>query len=856
MRKTIIFTVSCAACSAGLAQTYDETLKDARDDSADAIEWSALGKVNWSPWAGSPWKTHYDNAGSNSIFNENGAGFSPAPSHSPYGDALAYIAGGVGDVDGDGYGDFGLSWYHAEAAFPNGSHRDGIGHHTHEAQNFTELEDVGFVRIMSGDPNFNSFAGPLADRTSDYDVSNDNHTMPNADFDYSDRQIGHEFWGRVDFAIWAHEIATIGDINGDGKDDVLLTANNTVSPLSSSMSGVAEIWSYTNLYNLDVENSHSHDSAYDPAMPRWVKLIEITGRKDYSEYGSSGRISLSEEIAYQAYSGPLPDDSDGSNGYQPGATTGFDIDFNNDGQPDLILASKFFADASLGHPTGLISNPPSLRNTHSPGAAWIYLLPKAEVFEEIADLVAAANQSGEVELALPDCVENHTRVSGGDALPDMLPLTWDSTEYSVRITGHQFAEIDPTNYAIQQGIHARHFGYQIDPAGDVDNDGRMDFCVSAPFHYKHEAWESFINDEGPMPSIDDLVGQVYIFLSDSVSGQRSNDTRAIADLSPKYFVTPPNVLVYDNSYCGSTYASHISELSMLSNQMDFTSADADFILQGSSPSTTALPGFGTNLEAGIELSDKNNPDPDLAILDFSGADIYIFENLSSQIGSITGPSVNWPVVVWDSSSYLSGTSHLALAATASKWTDPFGNVSSTASHHHLNLLRDHDLKGPTFLGMVGDQDGDGDCELGISCHRGDAGDANTGAVILNYTSQNGLDIARVYQPETPSDPALASVPGPSPFDDYVRDHTLFRLWPIWHSSRAGSSEDALDDTLIGCRSFPRRVVDYWIENALDGSYSIGTQDFNTSAPGYDNNTIVTAGKMWLVRTPVSQSLDE
>lgn len=424
------------------------------------VEWASIGKLSWEPFSGnSNWQQA--NAASiswPSFLADTSTGFHP--DKQPHGDVLAYTMGGVGDVDGDGYGDFALTWYDAEirdepTAIPSGA----PGY-------FSSLPDgadrVGYVRVISGNPVFDDTFGGSGSwgNQFDFDIYNANQQIfeggrPKGSL----RRIGPDFWGKTAYGLWSHEITSIGDLDGDGRSEVIMSANSV-----GTGGGFLEIWSWSdNYYPYGASNSG----------PRWVKLIEINGINDTSSppvtnLNTATRI---EEFGYQAYSGPIPE-TRSAGGYTL-SPVGFNLDFNNDGQPDLITASRWYRDDAYGH---YVAGASSGARSTAPGAVWVFLMPNKDVFEHIQGY---AGQTC-------DEISNWTGELGSDGISDDLPLRMTTEDFSIKIVGDQM--IRTSTATGPSSGSPKWFGYHIDPAGDLDGDGILDLAVGAPYHMAQDRY--------------------------------------------------------------------------------------------------------------------------------------------------------------------------------------------------------------------------------------------------------------------------------------------------------------------------------------------------------------------------------
>jgi len=282
-------------------------------DMTTELLWRSIGEVNF--------QTAVD---SNFVPFQTGWSALPGSNHintafrAPYGDRLGYEASGLFDVDGDGYNDWATTWYDAEPV-------RGVS---------------GLARVPTGAPDLPAYILPVA---SDITLPSPDYAKDAADLAsktswekvgmmrvFSGRtniQIGAEIWGHQDKSIFPHEIAPLSDIDGDGRDEMIISANTT-----EETRGSVNIMSYTNLYNERDTNGDLVDTT-----ERWVCILRIIGQKNNSQF------------AYE-----LEDKQS---------------DYNGDGQNDITVSSKFWRTPNDG---GADS-----------GAGWIFLTPDESVFTGI-----------------------------------------------------------------------------------------------------------------------------------------------------------------------------------------------------------------------------------------------------------------------------------------------------------------------------------------------------------------------------------------------------------------------------------------------------------------------------------------
>tara|TARA_A100000171_G_scaffold12509_1_gene10365 strand:+ start:1365 stop:3710 length:2346 start_codon:yes stop_codon:yes gene_type:complete len=769
-------------------------------------------------------QTDYDDLFLNSSVPANGA-----PGMVPYGDVLGYTAQGIGDVDGDGFGDFAATWYEADKdrGGPCGEHPDPwTSPHETTVVNPSGMERVGFVRVMSGNPSYSSSCG------SDPDILNYFNTPPAADNDI--RRIGAEdFWGGASSGLWSHEITTLGDIdklpdaNGNYNSEIMLCAN-------PNMVGRAEIWSYTDRY--------SSTGSFN-ATKRWVRLMVI------EEISPSTGDEKQEEFGYQSYEGPPPDSQ----------FVSLSHDFNNDGSADLMIASKWYRDEGLGHAVN--SGGSSDARKHGAGAAWIFMLPTHGVWQEVNRVSAMQNE----------CLNNRPEMhhSGPDDVTDILPLRMTTDEYSVKIVGHQFQ--NPHTMPTTDKF-PRHFGFEIAPAGDIDGDGKLDLAVSAPLHYSDSA-----NPNNTIPT-DYHTGRLYFFLNNSTIRQGDNNPSndaAWSTLTPKYTLTNQFRIGQPDSSCvpqPSYYTHRISNNNNMSaNQTTLLSSDADYVIEGGIPAQSNYsiqPAFAHKFVSGVNLDNNtftnNAPDPeidylsDIAIYHDRTNSVYVIRDLYTILDSSGQLNPTSQVTLWSADDSLASGSHavfntaddvFAIRGYSTAFTThpttgmPITNVRTAGPGGHAN---------PATLIVGGDQDNDGDCELFVTCNVSTDTNYNDAAVLVfdiepltSVTSDAAL-LSR-YLPEDYSWEDTSMYANGSSSIKYNQQsnfnlaHKLVRTvsmnaWPVW--------QDGEDDTLIGVRHFPRRITHY--PNGAKDAW-LEVPDFaNTSLSGeeYDKKTLVPAGKIY------------
>tara|TARA_R110002072_G_scaffold42064_21_gene118781 strand:- start:25009 stop:27360 length:2352 start_codon:yes stop_codon:yes gene_type:complete len=774
-KKLAILLISTAGCSIALGQ--DTYQLDEASPSGD-VEYSTTGKVNWKPTSPSgPWAS-----GVSELFD----GYTP--DQQPYGDVLSYTGAGVGDVDNDGYGDFAITWYHAEvSAYRSEAFSTEPDHTTFSGSG----DSVGFVRVISGNPNYLNTGG-IHSIDSGGPTTNVVGGSTNEDM----RRIGPDFWGKHSGAIWSHEITTIGDIDGDSKDEVVLASNY-------SGGGIVEIWACTARYNTN------------PLTPqRWVKLLEIEG-----ELGG-------EEIGYQSYHGPLPSDYTSGSG-----TSGYDLDFNDDGAPDLLLASKWSRDADLGHAENGTTG-----RSRPPGAAWLFLMPKADVFDEIAAK----------RLKFCDNLSNADGSVGSDGIPDVLPLKISSEEYNLRITGHQIAAWDGTDQA-SSGTNCapRYFGADIDPAGDLDDDGLLDIVVGAPGNIANADYAADPSDYVTT----DAPGQIYFFLSGSTNENRpvdGEDVITFADSLPKHYTSTSQLVgVNCDSGLGTVFSTTYrvrSKSQMTALQLDFTSEAADFVITGGT-TYSGRSGIGNHIEGGVKL-DKNS-DPDFAFHHQNDLEVLVMLDMQTRI-------TDWI-------NHVDGGNGSHPTTTQNLWT--IGQSETTTLFKpDIGIRRYSGSEADTYLSwntvtpaeagvtgfrIAGNFDGSSypDCELAIDCSDGyDNRQKSIKIVEITPTGVGSSIIANIWPESSGIDFTGESQLSPG-FDLYHIYDGNITAWPIW----PGSLDDQYHDLLIGARTYPVQVTTVRQADGTVESIEPWDSGMSLTQTQYNRRTTVGAGRAWVLR---------
>lgn len=401
-------------------------------------------------------------------------------------------------------------------------------------------------------------------------------------------------------------------------------------------------------------------------------------------------------------------------------------------------------------------------------------MPQVNVFSEIA-----SRSQHEC-----DVKSNWTDDPEVDGITDELPLRMTTDDYSVKIIGSQ--QRVTQSGIVKANTCAHTFGYKFDPAGDLDGDNVMDLAVTAPFHIDPDRY-------GSTPDVADYEGVVYLFLSSSIRDTGSND-RWSDSMLPKFYTTNGFQI---KKGCSGFYATQIINSNGSSSPVKIYSDDADYILVGNQKVQNSRTGFGANIEAGVDLN--GNADPDLVVTYESNADnqVFVFYDLQStvlaDISSLTSVQTS-PRKLWQ---YGQGASNILSEAVTIRSGPALAGQSGTHLELNGNGLTYAPINGTS---LAGDHDGDGDCELFLSCNAAVTGkclaviDLPADPTTINY---NDHVLARI-NPETLD--GYTYTPGDTGFNSIHSHHSNLRGWPLWHT-QTGQKHDML----IAARGFPRLI---------------------------------------------------
>ncbi|MEM9083213.1 MAG: FG-GAP repeat protein [Planctomycetota bacterium] len=354
------------------------------------------------------------------------------PFRVPYGDRLGYAGSGLFDVDGDGYNDWSVTWYDAQPV------RAIDGTHRVPADAYV----LPVIAALENHPSFVETPAELASKTTWNKVG-----MLRVFSGRDNSQIGQEIWGHNSHCLFPHEIAPLRDIDGDGRDELALSANST-----DQGRGSVNVMSFTNRYN-----ERDTSGALLDTEERWVCIMRIVGKSGPSEF------------AYE-----LEDTQS---------------DFNNDGQHDIVAASRFWRARGWG---SRFQNDIDITT----GGGWIFLTPPQQVFLDMQNSLhwpkdpERNNVKRPIELVAEDDY-NLCVMQLDDTAPDAgTPLDrFDDPN-------------DPSDDAEAAADTLESVGRigDIADAGDIDGDGHADFAVTA--HYRYD------DGSGPV-----TTGAIYFLLS-------------------------------------------------------------------------------------------------------------------------------------------------------------------------------------------------------------------------------------------------------------------------------------------------------------------------------------------------------
>lgn len=370
--------------------------------------WRSIGQVNFRTTIpvddnGIPLFVPIQTGGPNA--SGDNANFVGQGFHSYYGDRLGYEASGLFDVDGDGYNDWSTTWYDAAP----------VDQLTNTPRVPADAYVIPVHSSLDTDPNFAHTAANLATR--------DTWTKVGFARVFSGRdgsQIGQEIWSHRNNAIAPHEINPIKDIDGDGRDELVLSANTY-----NGTRGGVYVMAYSNKYNTDPGDT----------TERWVCILHIAG------------INGQSEFAYE-----LEDTQS---------------DFNGDGQVDIVAASTFWR---VSGPRSVVVNE-NLTYNYTTGAGWVFLTPPVDVFTSIQN-----SQTWETDPLRNNVKQPLELIAEEDYNLCVMQLEDDGNGGLAPIDVFQD---DPTN---SNGLRLGSIG-DIADVGDIDGDMMDDFAVFGGYRY-------------------------------------------------------------------------------------------------------------------------------------------------------------------------------------------------------------------------------------------------------------------------------------------------------------------------------------------------------------------------------------
>lgn len=367
-------------------------------------------------------------------------------------DELGHSISGAGDVNADGYADLVVGAYRYD---PAGcvrvySGRDGallhqfLGDATHELLGYEvsgagDVNNDGFDDVIVG-ASHNSGGGSAARLARVYSGT--------------DGSLLHEFQGSIYYPGYTASVSGLGDVNGDGNDDVIVGYMN--DPGGGHSGGAVRVYSGLGgsvLYEIFGPTHARLGVAVSEAGD-----LNADGVPDFLA-GDARNIILGEPNKVWAYSG-----ADGSvlhswtaaglgSGY--GRAIGAAGDTNNDGHDDVIVGDYMHKSGTTT--TGLASVysglDGSVLHTFLGDAALDYL-------GYSVDGMGDADGDGYDDLLV--------------GVPSFMVSNWTTARVYSGATGSIL-------YELQGDTSEDGFGYDVARVGDVNLDGILDVFVGAPF---------------------------------------------------------------------------------------------------------------------------------------------------------------------------------------------------------------------------------------------------------------------------------------------------------------------------------------------------------------------------------------
>ncbi len=307
-------------------------------------------------------------------------------------------------------------------------------------------------------------------------------------------------------------------------------------------------------------------------------------------------------------------------------------------------------------------------------------------------------------------------------------------------------------------------------------------------------------------------------------------------MSPKYYMdygdgSPLHIVPVREECGGDRFAYRIKSngLATSGQQVVLKSSDADYVLIGEQITSTST-GFASSMEAGVNLD--GDLDPDMVVSNSKSGQAFVFLDLQTSIANdiigLTAP-LSAPRVLWR----YNGVSNIIESDIIIR----SGGALAGENGVHFNL-RDANPSTPYArlggISLAGDHDGDGDCEIFVSCTA-----SNNRALLVadipDVPATVGAShvLAEIW-PETLN----FTVNPPNDFNDIDIHHLNLAGWALWND-RVSQTHD---DMLVGARGFPRLIEEF--PHGVN-MYPVGLFDQNDTL---DTEWLgVPAGKGYLLR---------